>query len=766
MNKEVNKILNIIKFTPLIIILLTSIFIMLVIYQEHKNEFNKEKDFIKKQYINQEKNRIKSTITAIHNYIQQQKHRSEFELKNDLRKRILNAHEIATNIYNKNKDHLSKDEIIGHIKNALEVIRFNEGRGYFSIHTMKGINILQPINKDLEGKNILKRKDSHGNTPVLNAINIAKTKDEGFMSWYYYKPNDRKNTYKKLGIVKRFEPYDLVITTAEYLDDFQNNLKNKTLEYISNLKYKNDSFIFILNNEGNVLLHPSSKIINKNIFNEKSFSHVSDNFKKFIYEDIEKEEDFISYELKINTNKDDNKITYVKKLYDWSWIIASGFKVSNVDKIIEERKYILEDKYTNYRENIFLYIFIITLFLIFISYFVAKIINNKFLEYRSKEIIQLEKELITKNKILNLEEEFNSFFELSINLQLITNKEGILLQVNNACESILGYKKEEILNTYIINLIHPDDLNRTIARRDKLKKGEPIQYFENRYKHKDGEYVDLAWSATINTSNDLIYATAQNITHVKAIELENKEKERILFQQNKLAAMGEMLGNIAHQWRQPLSTISTCATGVKLQNEMSILDHSSLNQTMNTINDSAQYLSQTIEDFRSFFDPRNSKESQFQISHTIDKTLELTKSQFIAKNIEIITNIEDVLLTSKENEIMQVLVNILNNAKDALELIENQRKIIFITAYKNNNYLVIEIKDTAQGIKDTVIDRIFEPYFSTKHKSQGTGIGLYMSQNIVTSSLNGNISVKNKTFSYEGIEYTGANFHINIEILN
>ena len=187
---------------------------------------------------------------------------------------------------------------------------------------------------------------------------------------------------------------------------------------------------------------------------------------------------------------------------------------------------------------------------------------------------------------------------------------------------------------------------------------------------------------------------------------------------------------------------------------------------MDTINDSAQYLSQTIEDFRSFFDPRNSKEMEFQISHTINKTLELTKSQFIAKDIEIITNIEDILLISKENELIQVLVNILNNAKDALETIENQRKIIFINIYKENTKLIIEIKDTAKGIDDTVIDRIFEPYFSTKHKAQGTGIGLYMSQSIVTSSLNGTISVKNETFTYQDIEYKGANFHITIEILD
>jgi two-component system, NtrC family, sensor kinase len=753
MTKEVNRLLNVIKFTPLIIVLITSVFIMIVIYQEQETEFNKEQDFIKVQYINKEKNKIKSTITAIHDYIQQQKYESESQLKDNLKERMLNAYKIASNIYTKNKDHLSKNEIINQIKVALESIKFSEGRGYFSIHTMQGINILHPINKEFEGENL------------LNAINIAKTKGEGFMSWYHYKPNDMRKKYKKFGIVKKFEPYNLVITTAEYLDEFENNIKERILEHISKLKYKNDNFIFVLNNEGKILQHPSQKIMNKNIFEEKTFSHVSKYFKKFIYEDIKKDEDFISYEVKIYTNTD-TKITYVKKLHEWSWVIANGFKVSDANRIIEKRKLILEDKYTNFKKNIFIYIFIITIFLMFISYFIAKLIKDKFLEYRKKENEQLEKELISENKIINLEKVFNSFFELSINLQLIISKEGILLQINNACESILGYKKEEILNTNFLNLIHTDDLDKTIQEMEKLKKGESVEYFENRYNHKNGTYVNLAWSATLNTSNELIYATAQNITHIKQIELENNEKEKILFQQNKLAAMGEMIGNIAHQWRQPLSAISTGATGVKLQNEMNILDNTSLAQTMDTINNSAQYLSQTIEDFRSFFDPRNSNESEFKISHAINKTLELTKSQFIAKEIEIITNIEDVLLISKENELIQVLVNILNNAKDALETIQNQRKLIFINTYKNkNDRFIIEIKDTAKGVDNTVIDRIFEPYFSTKHKAQGTGIGLYMSQSIVTNSLHGILSVKNETFTYENIEYTGANFHIDIEIL-
>ena len=229
-----------------------------------------------------------------------------------------------------------------------------------------------------------------------------------------------------------------------------------------------------------------------------------------------------------------------------------------------------------------------------------------------------------------------------------------------------------------------------------------------------------------------------------------------------MAAMGEMLENIAHQWRQPLSIISTLATGTKLQKEMDCLSDSQLNSALTAINTSAQYLSQTIEDFRNFFNPNNNKTSEINILDTIDKTLKLVNSHFVSKDIEIIQKIENYKLLTIDNELVQVLINILNNAKDALLKVEDQKKYIFINTYKDNSNFIIEIKDNAKGIPKDIINRVFEPYFTTKHQSVGTGIGLYMSQEIINNHLGGTLTVSNETYSYDGVEYTGANFLIKI----
>jgi signal transduction histidine kinase len=265
-------------------------------------------------------------------------------------------------------------------------------------------------------------------------------------------------------------------------------------------------------------------------------------------------------------------------------------------------------------------------------------------------------------------------------------------------------------------------------------------------------FVSLKIDKTIKRYTNTIIEYDKNKRH----------QEELFIQQSKMAAMGEMIGNIAHQWRQPLSIISMSATGMKLQKEMKCLSDEELNSGLSEINTSVQYLSSIIDDFRSFFNPSNNKVSEFSISNTITKTLNLVKAQFTSKDIEIIQNIENFELQSIENEIIQVLINILNNARDALILRENQRRLIFIDIYSKNEMSYIEIKDNAGGIPKDIINRIFEPYFTTKDKSEGTGIGLYMSEEIAKKHLNGNLFVSNEIYIFDDIEYTGAKFVLEI----
>ncbi|WP_323592900.1 sensor histidine kinase [Aliarcobacter butzleri] len=243
-------------------------------------------------------------------------------------------------------------------------------------------------------------------------------------------------------------------------------------------------------------------------------------------------------------------------------------------------------------------------------------------------------------------------------------------------------------------------------------------------------------------------------------ELDNKQA--ILYQQSKMAAMGEMIGNIAHQWRQPLSIITTATSGMVLQKQMGVLTDEFFFEASDRINHSAQYLSETIDDFRNFFIP-NKEKSKVNLLEVFKKTLDLISAQFNSKEIKIIKNIETIEFESYENELIQALINILNNSRDELIKKDGER-FIFVDAYKNDDYINIVIKDNAGGVIKENLNKIFEPYFTTKYKSQGTGIGLYMTEEIITKHLNGTICVENVEFTYNEKEYFGAEFTIRIDL--
>lgn len=236
-----------------------------------------------------------------------------------------------------------------------------------------------------------------------------------------------------------------------------------------------------------------------------------------------------------------------------------------------------------------------------------------------------------------------------------------------------------------------------------------------------------------------------------------------MHRQSKMAAMGEMLENIAHQWRQPLSVISVLSTGMKIQNDAGVLDKKTLTNGLNDINTSSQYLSKTIDDFRDFFKP-NYKKSTFHITEVIDYTVNLAQTKFAShkNNISIIENIMDMEVYTFKNELIQVIINLLNNAGDELEKCDKKRRLIFLETYANDEAIFIKVKDNAGGIPQNILNRIFEPYFTTKHKSQGTGVGLYMSDEIVKKHMKGNIVVKNQEFMFEDALYKGAEFTISL----
>ena len=461
-----------------------------------------------------------------------------------------------------------------------------------------------------------------------------------------------------------------------------------------------------------------------------------------------KQEVYFEYFFKtMNTNEISKKLSYSKLYLKENWIVSTGIPLDNFDTDMQKRSKVFKEKYYDYiLRQATIGILCILLCIILVKYMYNKI--HKFFDLNKNLRKKLKKELLTSEK------KVNKYFNLSANLNMIMNHKGIVYEVNDGFCEMLGYDKKEILNSSFLDLIHPQDMTKTLKEMKNMHKRESICYFVNRYKHKNGTYRYLAWSANPDAKKEFIYASAQDIT-------DSKTKDSLLNQQSKMAAMGEMIANIAHQWKQPLSAITSISSSIQIKYENNMLDEKEIPLSMENIENSANYLAHTIDDFRDFF--KEDKEKNITtVQKIVEKTLKLTSTLYKKNQIEIIKDIEYLKFLILENELIQVLINLLSNAKDAF-VKENSRKLIFINAYKiKDEKIIIEVKDNAGGISNEVIAKVFDAYFTTKDETKGTGIGLYMSKEIITKNLQGQISVTNETFEYENITYEGAKFQITL----
>jgi len=336
-----------------------------------------------------------------------------------------------------------------------------------------------------------------------------------------------------------------------------------------------------------------------------------------------------------------------------------------------------------------------------------------------------------------------------------------------------NYKTHSIITAPII---HPVE-NKKLGVIQLINKLDETQNFKFNQRDIDilsmtSSFVALTISQAQSDSlklkelNEELKIANENLRKKVEYEVsENEKKSAIIFHQSKLASMGEMIGNIAHQWRQPLSGISTLASALGYDIELDDFNKKNSLNTLDKIVDTTQYLSDTIDDFRNFY--KVDKYSiNFNLSKNIHQSVSITNALLSENHIKVIFDLdENITCYGFQNELKQAILNILQNAKDAF-LTDNKdhKKFIFITLKQTDELTFIQIKDNAGGIENTILEKIFIKDFTTKEKNGGTGIGLYMTKTIIEKSFQGNIEVENSEFEYQGIVHKGALFTITLPI--
>ncbi len=341
------------------------------------------------------------------------------------------------------------------------------------------------------------------------------------------------------------------------------------------------------------------------------------------------------------------------------------------------------------------------------------------------------------------------------------NSENLeILYVSNSIK-IYGYSKEDFLEKGLryLDIIHDDDKDEVMASlHAHINQG--FKDFSKSYKiiTKSGE-IRWVFNRMLFIKDDFgnitnLFGYIYDITALKQSETElsflvsqevekNQAKERLLIQQNKLAAMGEMIGSIAHQWRQPLNNISLILHFIK--DNFKTLPENSLKKYVENAKEQIEYMSQTIDDFRNFYKPSKNKEN-FDVKSAINASVSILQSQFQKNNISLHVRGESFKIYGHENEFKQAILNILANALDAIKVSKPETPWIMIDLHQNT----IELSNNGGQASKEVLERMFEPYFTTKFENKGTGIGLYMTKTIL-ENIEATIKVHN---TKEGVLFT------------
>ncbi len=350
----------------------------------------------------------------------------------------------------------------------------------------------------------------------------------------------------------------------------------------------------------------------------------------------------------------------------------------------------------------------------------------------------------------------------------ITDTKGRIIDVSDAFCKISGYSRNELVGKPHSIVRHPD-MPKAVFKElwETIQAGKSWSGKVKNLKKDGGFYwvwsnIEPLYDDHGNIESYISIRIDITENELLAQKIKDEEKKSLLAremmqQQSRLAQMGEMLSMIAHQWRQPLSAITAASGAISIKARLKKLDNDTALELSNKIQNFSQHLSKTIDDFRDFF-KTNKKKTKTNFKKITNDVLDIIQNSLTNKNIKLSVNIiSSNDFVSYENELKQVLLNLIKNAEDVLvdKKIDKPKIIINI----NNNKLTVT--DNAGGISDEIIDKIFDPYFSTKTKKDGTGLGLYMSKTIVEEHCGGTLRVRNITFKGEDeMVFKGAEFEI------
>ncbi len=727
--------------------------------------FKKEEITLREEYIDAQKSLIKHETDQVIDYVEFKISQAETRLKQIIRNRTQEAYDIAINLYNQHRATTNPAELKKIITDALRPIRYNKKRGYYFITRFDGVEILFADRPEMEGRNLIDMQDTQGKFVIRDMIAITRESGEGFYRYAWTKPDQTGKDFPKIAFIKHFEPFDWLIGTGEYLDDVVNDIQQEVLARIENITFGEDGYIFAVQWNGLSLVDPQK---GKNLIDL-----VDANGVKIIRELIQAAKaggGYVSYVMpKFDRDTTYNKLSYTKPIPDWGWLVGAGVNMDRIESVIDQKRSLLRERVKSDIYKIISILFAILLFVLLI----VKLVSNRnkknfnlfsaFFSKAATESVKLESENFHFKEFETLAESANRMIserneaETALRKsernyrQLVQNANSIIMRMNTAgtiiffnnyAQDFFGYSEEEILGKNVIGTIVPprDKIGYDLERMIKDIGTHPERYVSNENENirHDGERVRVAWM------NKAIYDDESRVKEILCVGIDVTQKwqlEKRLAQAQKMEAIGTLAGGIAHDFNNILSAIMGYT-------ELTLIDipqDSAVRKNLKQVLKAGGRAKDLVQQILTYSRQREREMQPVKINLIVNEALKLLRAS-LPSTIRINNNItSNLAVMSDPTNIHQVIMNLCTNAGHAMQenggLLDVRLTDVDIDAefakhhpgMSPGKFVRLTVSDTGHGMSPEVIERIFDPFFSTKNKREGTGMGLSVVHGIVKS---------------------------------
>lgn len=719
--------------------------------------FTNESKAIRQQYIADHKQTLKMEVNRVIDYVEYMRNQIPVRLKEDIKKRVAQAHDIAMNIYEVNKHEKSDDEIKRMVKDALRPIRFNNGRGYYFAFSMDGIEELFADSPEWEGTNMLSVKDRRGNFVVRDMIDLLRKKKEGHYRYFWSKPGDIDTPFEKIAFVKYFEPFDWGIGTGEYVDDVKIQVQNEVLRRISQQRFGKEGYFFGSLYGGDPLF-TNGKITKgtKNLW-----TLTDPNGLKLIQEQnriIKKPGGgFVTYFWeKLDSPDPVEKLSYVTDIPQWHWIIGAGVYLDTIDAaIMAKRQILVKDFLTKTAISLLLFLFLST-FIFFrvnrqtrtiqsdikrFSTFLEKAsIESKFIDSKKLKFNEFEQIALSVNKMLDNQLSAVKALKLSEKrYAAITNSalDAIFIKDENRRYTFTNPAMAALFNCGPEDLIgkKPEDLFKGNAAAvikevdDRTFNGESVSEIRT-ISVGDEPFIFHTIQIPLEVEDGRVVSISgivRDITQTQKAAREKLISEQRAAEQEKHAIVGQIAGKISHDFNNILGVIMG-------NTELALIDceNPELRRTLELIYGQTRRGKNLTKNLMAFAKDQEPKQEFFHIHEKIDLVISLMKKELESIKLSRAYQGDLPEVLADPGMIEHAVVNLVQNAVHALSSTAQPEIIIRTDLY--NSQIRLQIEDNGCGIPDEHLPYIFEPSFSLKGRNdkinayspmiKGTGYGL------------------------------------------